>query len=99
MSIPQSEEALQVTHFVLPWSPGSTAFLYNEELVFVCSTGTSRAALPDEKISFNSPGGSSSPVLYILAHLVNDGVLVHSIHFSVSLWDTHPLRIPQKHLS
>ncbi|XP_037546551.1 nuclear pore complex protein Nup133 [Nematolebias whitei] len=52
----QSEEALQATRFVLPWSPGSTAFLYNEELVFVCSTGTSRGALPDEKISFNSPG-------------------------------------------
>ncbi|XP_026166139.1 nuclear pore complex protein Nup133-like [Mastacembelus armatus] len=51
----QSEEALQSTRLVLP-SPGSTAFLYNEELVFACSTGTSRAAIPDEKISFNSPG-------------------------------------------
>ncbi|XP_024858126.1 nuclear pore complex protein Nup133 isoform X2 [Kryptolebias marmoratus] len=52
----QSEEALQATRFLLPRSPDSTAFLYNEELVFVCSTGTSRAALSDEKISFNSPG-------------------------------------------
>uniref|UniRef100_A0A7N8XXW6 Nuclear pore complex protein Nup133 n=1 Tax=Mastacembelus armatus TaxID=205130 RepID=A0A7N8XXW6_9TELE len=51
----QSEEALQSTRLVLP-SPGSTAFLYNEELVFACSTGTSRAVIPDEKISFNSPG-------------------------------------------
>ncbi|GLD68181.1 nuclear pore complex protein Nup133 [Lates japonicus] len=52
----QSEEALQATRLVLPPSPGSTAFLYNEELVFACSTGTSRGGLPDEKISFNSPG-------------------------------------------
>uniref|UniRef100_A0A3Q1G1H3 Nucleoporin 133 n=1 Tax=Acanthochromis polyacanthus TaxID=80966 RepID=A0A3Q1G1H3_9TELE len=52
----QSEEALQATRLVLPRSPGSTAFLYNEELVFACSTGTSRGGLPDEKISFNSPG-------------------------------------------
>ncbi|XP_061582042.1 nuclear pore complex protein Nup133 [Cololabis saira] len=52
----QSEEALQATRLVLPRSPGATAFLYNEELVFACSTGTGRAALPDEKISFSSPG-------------------------------------------
>lgn len=54
----QSEEALQSTSLVLPPSPGSMAFLYNEELVYACSTGTSRAALPDEKISFNSPGNT-----------------------------------------
>ncbi|KAM7394738.1 hypothetical protein PAMP_021524 [Pampus punctatissimus] len=52
----QSEEALQATRLVLPRSPGSTAFLHNEELVFACSTGTSRGGLPDEKISFGSPG-------------------------------------------
>ncbi|KAM7419851.1 hypothetical protein PAMA_016790 [Pampus argenteus] len=52
----QSEEALQATRLVLPRSPGSTAFLHNDELVFACSTGTSRAGLPDEKISFSSPG-------------------------------------------
>ncbi|XP_040926973.1 nuclear pore complex protein Nup133 isoform X2 [Betta splendens] len=52
----QSEDALQATRLVLPPAPGSTAFLYNEELVFACSTGASRAALPDEKLSFNSPG-------------------------------------------
>ncbi|KAM7008916.1 nuclear pore complex protein Nup133 [Tautogolabrus adspersus] len=56
-SVPfQSEEALQATRLVLPPSPGSTAFLYNEELVFACWTGTSRGGLPDEKISFNSAG-------------------------------------------
>ncbi|KAF3688079.1 Nuclear pore complex protein Nup133 133 kDa nucleoporin Nucleoporin Nup133 [Channa argus] len=52
----RSEEALQSTRLLLPPSPGSTAFLYNEEQVFACSTGTSRGGLPDEKISFNSPG-------------------------------------------
>ncbi|XP_029284239.1 nuclear pore complex protein Nup133-like [Cottoperca gobio] len=52
----QGEEALQATRLALPRFPGSTAFLYNEELVFACSTGTSRGGLPDEKISFNSPG-------------------------------------------
>ncbi|XP_041838895.1 nuclear pore complex protein Nup133 [Melanotaenia boesemani] len=52
----QSDQALQAMRLVVPRSPGSTAFLYNEELVYACSTGTSRAALPDEKISFNSSG-------------------------------------------
>ncbi|CAJ1052844.1 nuclear pore complex protein Nup133 [Xyrichtys novacula] len=56
-SVPfQSEEALQTTRLVLPRSPGTTAFLHNEELVFACWTGTSRGGLPDEKISFNSSG-------------------------------------------
>lgn len=52
----QSEDALQATRLLLPPSPGSSAFLYNEELVFACSTGTSRGGPPDEKIAFNSPG-------------------------------------------
>lgn len=52
----QSEEALQSVRLVLPPSPGSVAFIYNSELVFACSTGTGRAALPDEKITFNAPG-------------------------------------------
>ncbi|XP_047433726.1 nuclear pore complex protein Nup133 isoform X2 [Mugil cephalus] len=52
-----SEEALQATRLVLPrCPPGSTAFLYNEDLVYACSTGTGRGGLPDEKICFNSPG-------------------------------------------
>ncbi|XP_053272279.1 nuclear pore complex protein Nup133 [Pleuronectes platessa] len=52
----QGEDALQATRLVLPPAPGSIAYLYNEELVFACSTGTSGAGLPDEKISFSSPG-------------------------------------------
>ncbi|XP_024658614.2 nuclear pore complex protein Nup133 [Maylandia zebra] len=52
----QNKETLQATRLVLPRSPGSTAFLYTEDVVFACSTGTNRVAVPDEKISFNSPG-------------------------------------------
>ncbi|KAM3865494.1 nuclear pore complex protein Nup133 [Diretmus argenteus] len=52
----QSEEVLQATRLALPRSSGSAAFLYNEELVFACSTGTGRGRLPEEKIAFNSPG-------------------------------------------
>ncbi|XP_072319049.1 nuclear pore complex protein Nup133 isoform X2 [Eucyclogobius newberryi] len=52
----QSEEELQSVSLVLPPAPGSVAFIFNSELVFACSTGTSRAALPDEKITFNAPG-------------------------------------------
>ncbi|XP_061771494.1 nuclear pore complex protein Nup133 [Nerophis ophidion] len=52
----QSEAELHATRLLLPPSPGLTAFLYNEELVFACSTGSSRGGLPDERIPFNSPG-------------------------------------------
>ncbi|XP_077426499.1 nuclear pore complex protein Nup133 isoform X2 [Vanacampus margaritifer] len=52
----QSESELHATRFLLPPSPGTTAFLYNEDLVFACSTGSGRAGLPDERVPFNSPG-------------------------------------------
>lgn len=52
----QSEEALQSVRLVLPPAPGSVAFIFNSELVFACSTGTGRAALPDEKVSFSTNG-------------------------------------------
>lgn len=52
----QSEEALQSVRLVLPPSPGSVAFIFTSELVYACSTGTARATLPDEKITFNAPG-------------------------------------------
>lgn len=52
----QSEEALLATRLVLPRSPGCCAFLYNDELVYACSTGMGRLVVPDEKISFSSPG-------------------------------------------
>ncbi|KAK0135018.1 Nuclear pore complex protein Nup133 [Merluccius polli] len=51
----QTEEALQTTRLVVP-SPGATAFLYTQELVFACSTGTGRGGPPDEKIAFSASG-------------------------------------------
>ncbi|XP_061626192.1 nuclear pore complex protein Nup133 [Phyllopteryx taeniolatus] len=51
-----NESELHATRLLLPPSPGATAFLYNEELVFACSTGSGRAGLPDERIPFKSPG-------------------------------------------
>ncbi|XP_056136281.1 nuclear pore complex protein Nup133 [Lampris incognitus] len=52
----QSEEMLYSTRLVVPRASGSSAFIYNEELVYACSTGTSQGSLPEEKISFNSYG-------------------------------------------
>ncbi|KAI1896989.1 hypothetical protein AGOR_G00100590 [Albula goreensis] len=51
----QSEDDLQTVRLVLP-PGGSVAFLHSPELVLACSTGTGRAGLPEEKISFSSPG-------------------------------------------
>ncbi|XP_029114625.1 nuclear pore complex protein Nup133 [Scleropages formosus] len=52
----QSEEDLQMVRVLLPHSSSPVAYLYREDLVYVCSTGTGRARLPEEKISFSSPG-------------------------------------------
>lgn len=52
----QSEEELLKTRLVLPDPSSPAAFLYNEELVFACSTGAGRGGLAEEKILFSSPG-------------------------------------------
>ncbi|KAJ8416065.1 hypothetical protein AAFF_G00380870 [Aldrovandia affinis] len=52
----QTEDDLQALRLVLPRSSGSVAYLYGEDLVFACSSDPSRASLPQEKISFSSPG-------------------------------------------
>ncbi|XP_019745196.1 LOW QUALITY PROTEIN: nuclear pore complex protein Nup133-like, partial [Hippocampus comes] len=53
----QSESRLRATRLLLPPSPGATAFLYDEELVFACSTGSGGAApAPDQRIPFDSSG-------------------------------------------
>uniref|UniRef100_A0A671Q980 Nuclear pore complex protein Nup133 n=1 Tax=Sinocyclocheilus anshuiensis TaxID=1608454 RepID=A0A671Q980_9TELE len=44
------------TRVVLPEPSSPAAYLYNEELVFTCSTGAGRGGLAEEKISFSSPG-------------------------------------------
>uniref|UniRef100_A0A8C7VG06 Nuclear pore complex protein Nup133 n=1 Tax=Oncorhynchus mykiss TaxID=8022 RepID=A0A8C7VG06_ONCMY len=46
----------QAMRLLLPLASSPAAFLYNEELVFACSTGTGRGGLPEEKIPFNTPG-------------------------------------------
>ncbi|MGH0127985.1 UNVERIFIED_CONTAM: hypothetical protein FKN15_064395 [Acipenser sinensis] len=52
----QSEEELLNCQFVLPCFSGQAAYLFTEELVFACSTGTGRGAVPEEKIPFSFPG-------------------------------------------
>ncbi|XP_028828633.1 nuclear pore complex protein Nup133 [Denticeps clupeoides] len=52
----QSEGDLLTTHLVLPRASSPAAYLYNEHLIFTCSTGTGRGGHPEEKIPFNSPG-------------------------------------------
>ncbi|XP_036413651.1 nuclear pore complex protein Nup133 [Colossoma macropomum] len=52
----QSEEELHKTRLVLPLATSPAAYLYNEELVFACTTGTGRSGLPEEKLAFSSPG-------------------------------------------
>ncbi|XP_072513752.1 nuclear pore complex protein Nup133 [Salminus brasiliensis] len=52
----QNEEELHKTRLVLPRMTSPAAYLYNEELVFACTTGTGRSGLPEEKLSFSSPG-------------------------------------------
>uniref|UniRef100_A0A4W4GJP4 Nucleoporin Nup133/Nup155-like C-terminal domain-containing protein n=1 Tax=Electrophorus electricus TaxID=8005 RepID=A0A4W4GJP4_ELEEL len=52
----QSEEELHKTRLVLPQATSPAAYLYNEELVFACTTGTGRGGLPEEKLTFTSPG-------------------------------------------
>uniref|UniRef100_A0A8C8JLD2 Nucleoporin Nup133/Nup155-like C-terminal domain-containing protein n=1 Tax=Oncorhynchus tshawytscha TaxID=74940 RepID=A0A8C8JLD2_ONCTS len=46
----------QAMRLLLPLASSPAAFLYNEELVFACSTGTGRGGLLEEKIPFNTPG-------------------------------------------
>ncbi|XP_005993406.1 nuclear pore complex protein Nup133 [Latimeria chalumnae] len=51
----QSEE-LQDCRFIVPDSTNRAAYLYTEDTVFVCSTGTGRGSLPQEKIAFSTAG-------------------------------------------
>lgn len=71
--VSQSEEALQATRLVLPRCPGSTAFLHNEEMVFASPTCTGSGGLPDEKISFSSPGEPPASRISVMVQL-GDGV-------------------------
>ncbi|KAJ8364873.1 hypothetical protein SKAU_G00137040 [Synaphobranchus kaupii] len=50
----QTEDDLQMVRLVLPHSSGSAAYLYSEDLLYACSTGTGRGSLPEEKIPLSS---------------------------------------------
>ncbi|XP_055060276.2 nuclear pore complex protein Nup133 isoform X1 [Misgurnus anguillicaudatus] len=52
----QNEEELQKTRLILPVLSSPAAYLYNEEMVYACSTGAGRGGPPEEKISFSLPG-------------------------------------------
>ncbi|XP_043926669.1 nuclear pore complex protein Nup133 [Protopterus annectens] len=51
----QSEDEVEC-RFLCPESSSQAAFLYGEDFVFACSTGTGRGSLPQEAIAFSSPG-------------------------------------------
>ncbi|KAM8813256.1 nuclear pore complex protein Nup133 [Rhynchonycteris naso] len=53
----QSEELI-ICRLMLPDFLNQTAYLYNENTVFVCSTGMGKFSLPQEKIVFNIQGDS-----------------------------------------
>ncbi|KAB5523642.1 hypothetical protein PHYPO_G00154920 [Pangasianodon hypophthalmus] len=52
----QSEEELHKTRLLLPRVKSPAAYLYNEELVYTCTTGAGRSGLPEEKLTFNASG-------------------------------------------
>ncbi|KAA0721879.1 Nuclear pore complex protein [Triplophysa tibetana] len=52
----QNDEELHKTRLILPLASSPAAYLYNEELVFACSTGAGRGVPPEEKIPFSAPG-------------------------------------------
>ncbi|XP_037366089.1 nuclear pore complex protein Nup133 [Talpa occidentalis] len=53
----QSEELI-MCRLMVPNFSNQTAYLYTENAVYVCSTGTGKFSLPQEKIVFNTQGDS-----------------------------------------
>lgn len=51
----QSEDLI-LCRLTVPNFSNQTAYLYNESAVYVCSTGTGKFSLPQEKIVFNAQG-------------------------------------------
>ena len=52
----QSED-LTICRLMVPNFSNQTACLYTENAVYMCSTGTGKFSLPQEKIVFNTQGG------------------------------------------
>ncbi|XP_003791033.1 nuclear pore complex protein Nup133 [Otolemur garnettii] len=55
---PFESEDLIMCRLMVPNFANQTAYLYNESAVYVCSTGTGKFSLPQEKIMFNIQGDS-----------------------------------------
>ncbi|XP_045393001.1 nuclear pore complex protein Nup133 isoform X2 [Lemur catta] len=55
---PFQSEDLIMCRLMVPNFSNQTAYLYNESAVYVCSTGTGKFSLPQEKIIFNIQGDS-----------------------------------------
>ncbi|XP_002760617.4 nuclear pore complex protein Nup133 [Callithrix jacchus] len=55
---PFQSEDLVLCQLMIPNFSNQTACLYNESTIYVCSTGTGRFSLPQEKIVFNAQGDS-----------------------------------------
>lgn len=47
---------LHKTRLVLPQVKSPAAYLYNEEMVYTCTTGAGRSGQPEEKLTFNASG-------------------------------------------
>ncbi|XP_004453427.2 nuclear pore complex protein Nup133 [Dasypus novemcinctus] len=57
-SPPFQSEDLIMCRLVVPNFSSQTAYLYTENAVYVCSTGTGKFSHPQEKITFNTQGDS-----------------------------------------
>nr|XP_012315270.1 nuclear pore complex protein Nup133 [Aotus nancymaae] len=55
---PFQSEDLVLCQLMIPNFSNQTAYLYNESAIYVCSTGTGRFSLPQEKLAFNAQGDS-----------------------------------------
>uniref|UniRef100_H3B1I6 Nuclear pore complex protein Nup133 n=1 Tax=Latimeria chalumnae TaxID=7897 RepID=H3B1I6_LATCH len=87
----QSEE-LQDCRFIVPDSTNRAAYLYTEDTVFVCSTGTGRGSLPQEKIAFSTAGNNRSSYeffyIFFMTQTANSNILTNIIRMSSYLF--HP---------
>lgn len=54
---PFQSEDLTVCRLMVPNFSSQTACLYTDSAVYMCSTGTGKLSLPQEKIVFNAQGG------------------------------------------
>lgn len=65
---------------MVPNFSNQTAYLYTESAVYVCSTGTGKFSLPQEKIIFNTQGTVS-----VSERMVNDSAIRSFYCLSISV--------------